>query len=164
MRTSYLGLLRSLAEHEVDCIVVGGVAAILAGAPVSTLDLDVVYDRDPENLERLERCLRSLGARYRDPAGRVIEPTRERLASHRTNLLTTDLGPLDLMTEIGAGATYADLLTAAEVQEIAGLRIRVLGLAEVIASKERANRDKDRAMLPVLRRTLELRENDPEDR
>jgi hypothetical protein len=156
MPTSYLGLLRALAEHRVEHVVVGGVAAILAGAPITTLDLDVLYDRAPENLERLGRCLRSLGARYRDPAGRRFEPTGERLATLKTHLLLTDHGPLDLMTEIGAGATYADLLSATHVLEVGDLAVRVLDLAKVIETKEHANRDKDRAMLPLLRHTLEL--------
>ncbi len=41
-----------LSRHDVDFIVIGGVAAILEGVPITTLDLDIVYDRAPENLER----------------------------------------------------------------------------------------------------------------
>jgi len=78
VRPRFLELLRLLARQEVDFIVVGGVAAILEGVPIS-------------------------------------------------------------------------------VREIADLRIRVLELARVIKTKEQAGRDKDLAMLPVLRRTLEMR-------
>ena len=39
--------------------------------------------------------------------------------------------------------------------EVAGLRLRVLSLETVIESKEATGGDKDKAMLPVLRRTLE---------
>jgi len=46
-------ILRVLVEHDVDMIVVGGVAGALAGSPVSTRDLDLVYDSSPENLDRL---------------------------------------------------------------------------------------------------------------
>jgi hypothetical protein len=41
--------------------------------------------------------------------------------------------------------------------ELSGLRVRVLALEAVIRSKEHADRDKDRAALPVLRRTLALK-------
>lgn len=157
MVANYLRLLETLADHGVDFIVVGGVAAVLEGAPITTLDLDVVHSGDAANLGRLERCLKAIGARYRDPAGRRMEPTPERLATLKTHLLLTDLGPLDIMTEIGAGSTYGDLLPASHAREVAGFRVMVLGLARVIETKEQANRDKDRAMLPVLRSTLKLR-------
>lgn len=39
--------------HGVDFIVIGEVAAILEGVAITTLDLDVIQDRSPENLERL---------------------------------------------------------------------------------------------------------------
>jgi hypothetical protein len=104
----YLDLLRVLARHEVEYMVIGGVAAVLAGAPVTTLDLDILYSREPGNLDRLLAALSELDARYRDPAGRDIRPTRQRLDTLRINLLLTKLGPLDVLPEIGAGWTYED--------------------------------------------------------
>jgi hypothetical protein len=82
----FLGILRVLLRHGVDFIVVGGVAAQLEGAPILTLDLDVLYDKAAENLERLLGALRELKARYRDPAGRHIEPDRTKLETFRINL------------------------------------------------------------------------------
>ena len=55
----YFQLLELLSRHDVDFIVTGGVAAILEGVPITTLDLDIVYDRAPENLERLLRYIHS---------------------------------------------------------------------------------------------------------
>lgn len=159
MRPRFLELLRLLAHQEIDFIVVGGVAAILEGVPITTLDLYILYDREPQNLKRLLTALQAVHARYRDPAGRHIEPTIERLATLRQNLLQTDLGPLDVLSEIGAHSTYQNLLPYTRVREVADLQIRVLELAQVIETKEQAGRDKDLAMLPVLRRTLELRRN-----
>lgn len=37
------------------------------------------------------------------------------------------------------------------------MKVHVLELAGVIESKEQANRDKDRAVLPVLRQTLAMK-------
>ena len=155
MSPKYLELLRALARGNVDYIVVGGVAAVLEGAPITTLDLDILYDRRPENLEHLLAVLRSVNARYRDPAGRDIRPDVERLATLRLSLLLTELGPLDVLPEIGEGWTYDELLPDTTVREVGDLRVRVLSLGKLIEAKELANRDKDRAMLPVLRRTLE---------
>lgn len=153
----FLGLLRVLLRHGVDFFVVGGVAAQLEGAPILTLDLDVLYDKAPENLERLLAALQELKARYRDPAGRHIEPDLEKLATMRTNLLHTELGALDVLSAIGHGLTFQDLAGRTIVYELGEMRVLVLELAGVIESKEQANREKDRAVLPVLRQTLAMK-------
>jgi len=153
----FLGLLRVLLRHGVDFIVVGGVAAQLEGAPILTLDLDVLYDKAPGNIGRLLAALRELKARYRDPAGRRIEPDAEKLQTLRTHLLLTELGALDVLDAIGNGRTYQDLESRAIGYELGELRVRVLDLAAVIESKEQANREKDRAALPVLRQTLAMK-------
>lgn len=80
----FRGLLQALLRHEVDFLVVGGVAAQLEGAPVVTFDLDILYDKTPENLDRLLSLVQELKARYRDPAGRHIEPDLAKLQTLRT--------------------------------------------------------------------------------
>jgi hypothetical protein len=152
----FLGLLRALLRHEVAFCVVGGVAAQLAGAPILTFDLDILFEKTAGNLSRLLMALHDLEARYRDPAGRHIEPDLARLESVHLHLLLTRLGALDLLSTIGCGQTYRDLLDRTTVYKLGGLDVRVLDLAAVIESKEHADRDKDRAALPVLRQTLAL--------
>jgi hypothetical protein len=156
-RTSFLGLLRVLLRHGIEFLVVGGVAAQLEGAPILTLDLDILYDKSPQNVERLLAALRELKARYRDPAGRHIEPDREKLETLRMHLLLTELGALDLLGEIGKGLIFNDLAGRTIAYEIGEARVRVLELAAVIETKEHANRAKDRAVLPVLRQTLAMK-------
>ena len=129
---------------------------MIEGAPITTLDLDILYDAGPQNQERLLETLRQLNARFRDPAGCEIRPDLERLRGLRTGLLHTDLGPLDILSRIGDDQTYGDLLEASAERQVGDLRVRVLGLEKLIEVKELAGRDKDLAMLPVLRRTLEL--------
>jgi hypothetical protein len=153
----FLGLLRVLLRHEVDFFVVGGVAALLEGAPILTLDLDILYDKAPGNLDRLLNVLQEIKARYRDPAGRHIEPDAVKLQTMRTHLLLTDLGALDVLSAIGNGLTYQDLVGRTLVYELGEHRVRVLELAAVIETKQQANRDKDRAVLPVLQQTLAMK-------
>jgi hypothetical protein len=153
----FLELLRTLERHSVEHVIVGGVAAILEGAPMTTLDLDVVYRVDEANVERLHAALVELEAIYRDPGGRKIEPTPDRLRANRVNLLQTRLGLLDVLQTVGASWGYEDVLSRSHRREVEELRVQVLDLADNIATKEVAARDKDRAMLPLLRRTLELK-------
>jgi len=151
-------ILKVLSRHEVEFILVGGLAAIVQGAPVFTFDLDIVFLKTAENLPRLLSALRELDAHYLDPAGRRIEPDAGKLASFRMHQLVTSLGPLDVMETIGAGMSYTDLLDDTQVSEVAGIHVQVLGLATIILSKEQANRENDRATLHILRRTLHLKQ------
>lgn len=155
-KTEFVRILRTLSKSGVDFIVVGGMGAVLQGAPIATFDLDVVHSRSPENIERLMRALELMEARYRAQAGRSLRPTPDHLASDGHQLLMTKWGPLDLLGMIGRRRGYEQLLPhAIEMDVKAGPRVRVLTLAVLIETKEEAARDKDRAVLAILRRTLE---------
>lgn len=153
----FLGLLRTLLRHGVEFCVVGGVAAHLEGAPSLTLVLEVLYDTAAENLSRLLAALHELKARYRDLAGRHIAPDVKKLETMRMHLLLTELGALDVLSAIGDGLTYRDLVGRTVSYQLGEARVRVLELAAVIETKEHADRGKDRAMLPVLRQTLAMK-------
>jgi hypothetical protein len=158
--SEFFDILRVLTRHQVDFILVGGLAAILEGAPVSTFDLDIVWNRTPENQPRLLTALHELNATYLDPAGRHIVPDVGKLATLRIHRLKTDFGPLDVMETIGHGMAYQDLVDKSQLYEIDEMRIRILGLETIILSKEQAMREKDRATLPILRRTLLLKRSE----
>jgi hypothetical protein len=148
-------ILRRLAENDVEFVVVGMAAGILQGAPGTTLDLDVVHRRSPENVERLLRVLTELDATYRhDPRG--LRPAESHLASAGHQLLRTRLGDLDCLGTIDQDRRYEDLLPISVEMTIAvGRTVRVLSLPALIEAKERAGRPKDLAALPLLRATLE---------
>jgi predicted nucleotidyltransferase len=154
-RTDFLKILKVLAEEQVEFIVVGGVCAVLHGAPVTTFDLDLVHARDPENIQRLIKALQRLDARYRTADDRVLRPQTDRLKTGGHQLLLTTAGPLDLLGEIGAGRGFAELLDHVEECRLGpGLTVRLLKLEMLIRSKEEAAREKDHAVLAILRRTL----------
>lgn len=52
--------LKLLADFEVNCVVVGGVAAGARGSTQATFDVDVCYARDKKNLVRVAQALRSV--------------------------------------------------------------------------------------------------------
>jgi len=155
VKPDFLELFRALDRAGVEHVSVGGVAAILEGAPIATLELNIVYRRDSDNLIRLASLLEQLGARYRDPEGRDIRPNLERLKSNDINLLDTSLGPLDAMQRIGPGWSWDEVVERSHTLTVGNLDVQVLDLAFIIESKVATNQDKDRAMLPVLGRTLE---------
>ncbi len=136
----FLGLLKVLTAHDVDFVIVGGVAGVLAGAPLLTLDLDVVFDPALDNLPRLLAALQELDARYRDPAGRHIVPTLDKLRTLRMNLLTTRLGDLDVLRSIGRDLRYPDLLERCHEYRLSDLHVRAIDLPTLIEAKEIADR------------------------
>lgn len=146
--------LTVLAEHEVELIVVGGISAILQGAPVVTADLDVVHRRTPENVRRLLAALRSIDATNRhDPRG--LAPEESHLLGPGHNLLQTTCGPLDALGAIEAGLSYDDLLPDSEELRVGpNLSVRVLTLRRLVELKAASGRPKDLAALPTLRATL----------
>jgi hypothetical protein len=151
----FAALLGVLSRRDVAFLVVGGVGAALQGAPISTFDLDIVHARDPENVTRLLGALQELEARYRARPDLDRGPDVSHLVSPGHQLLMTRFGPLDLLGAIGRGEGYAELRPhTVELELGTGLRVRVLDLETLIRIKDELGREKDRAVLPILRRTL----------
>src|SRR5260370_4273409 len=157
-RPKFRETLEVLDGKRVEGIVVGGVAAVLQGVPISTLDTGIVSRRAADNIERLVAALREIEAIYRDPADRRIEPDATRFAAGGHHLLETRFGPLDLLATIGANRTYEDLEQHATRDALEGLYVLLLHLRALIETKEQPGRGKDLLALPVLRETLRLRE------
>ena len=161
--SGFLAALRALHNEGVKFAVVGGLAAVLNGAPVNTFDLDIVPARDQENIAKLLRVLDSLDAIYRMQPDRRLKPGASHLSSPGHHNLITNCGALDVLGTIGRGLAYEDLLPQTIVMDIdEGVQVRVLNLATIVALKEELAGEKDLAVLPVLRRTLEQSRRDPE--
>jgi predicted nucleotidyltransferase len=152
--------LRALHDAGVGFILVGGLAAVLNGAPVNTFDVDIVHSRDTANVARILPVLEALDAIFRMQPERRLRPNASHLASAGHLNLITRYGPLDLLGTIGNNLSYEDLVPRSVELDVAeGLRIRVLDLETLIAVKEELRGEKDLAVLPILRRTLEEKQN-----
>lgn len=149
-------ILEVLSRHDVDFIVVKGLAAVLQGAPIITNDVDVVYSREAENQKRLLAALQEMQARFRDDERRLA-PSLSHLASKGHKLLTTALGDLDCLGAIETDTSYEELLPHADRIEIAGVPTRVLTLERLIRVKQNLTRPKDKLMLLQLEATLDER-------
>jgi hypothetical protein len=152
-------LLAELCDAGVEFIIVGGAAAVIQGAPITTNDLDIVHRRTPENVARLLDVLLRLDATMRyDLANRGLRPTAEMLAGKGQINLSTSLGPIDPLCELDEGKGYEELLPHSQSVIDEGRPLRVLDLPTLIAVKTKAGRPKDRIVLPILIATLEERE------
>lgn len=148
--------LRTLAHHRVEFIVVGNVAGVLHGAPVATFDINIVHRRDDANVENLIAALTELKAGYRDLTDRQLPPRADLLMAAGHNLFRTTAGDLDALGTVGRDLSFDDLLPRSVTFRLEGFEIRSITLEQLIELKEAAGRPKDVAVLPVLRRTLQL--------
>ena len=152
-RADFQDILRILTRHQVEFITVGGMAAVFNGAPIITVDVDILHRRTPENVARLLNALRELGAIYRnDP--RNLTPGASHLIGPGHQLLQTNHGDLDVLGTIDDVVVYEDVLADTIDVELGDIRVLALDLARVIKAKEFAGRPKDVAVLPVLRAAL----------
>ena len=136
-----LRLLGSLQRHKIRFMVVGLSAAALQGAPVVTEDVDLWFDdlSDP----KLMRALVKVGAAYIPPFG--YNPPMLGGAGSQ---------PFDVVVRMDGLGKFSDEWKRALEIKVGGLRLKVLPLERILASKQAANRPKDRRVIPVLQNTL----------
>jgi hypothetical protein len=136
-----LRLLESLQRHKIRFIVVGLSAAALQGAPVVTEDVDLWFDdlSDP----KLMQALVKVGAAYIPPFG------------HNPPMLGgAGSQPFDVVVRMDGLGKFSDEWKRAIEIKVGTLRLKVLPLERILASKQAANRPKDRRVIPVLKNTL----------
>ncbi len=138
------GALRVLTAGRVEFIVAGGVAGTLLGSARLTTDLDVVYRRSPDNMERLVSALEPTRPYLRGaPPNLPFRWDTATLARGLNFTLVTSLGDLDLLGELTGGGDYDALLPHSVDVAAHGLALRVLGLDKLIEVKRAAGRPKD---------------------
>ena len=151
-------ILEVLERHRVRFVLIGGFAATIHGSPYVTTDVDITPAASPENLTQLSAALGELGARIRvagEPEGFAFNHDGASLAKGQVWNLTTNFGDLDISFVPSGTDGYDDLRRDATELEILGVHVPLASLADIIRSKEAADRPKDRLVLPVLRRILE---------
>lgn len=137
-------LLRALVEGGARFVVIGGLAAQAHGSPLITEDLDICFDLERDNLERLGDVLAELMAVRRGMPEGVVAPVDARaLRAGDVFTLRTRFGDLDLLARPDPGLDFATLTSRAVQFEYDGLRVLMASLDDVIAMKRAAGRPKD---------------------
>jgi hypothetical protein len=122
-------------------MLVGLAAASLQGANTATLDVDIWFENTSD--PRIGEAIRSVGGIWVSGAFGMQPPqigsVSERLA------VVTHMSGLGTFTEESAHTTQVDL---------DGIKVPVLRLERIIASKQAAGRKKDLAVIPALEEAL----------
>ena len=156
--TDFKTLLRTLTDGHVEFILIGGVAATVHGSARLTQDVDVVYQRSRDNLERLVLALSGYRPYLRGaPPGLPFRWDAVTLQRGLNFTLTTAVGDLDLLGEIPGGGTYEDLSAHTVDIQVFGVACRCLTLERLIHVKRAAGRPKDFEAIAELEAILEER-------
>jgi hypothetical protein len=136
-------LVQTLARHEVDYVVIGGMADTLHGSDFLTTDADLLVRVDRDNLSHLDAALQELGAdRRSDPDSYITNPES----------FTTQAGNVDVFQEAPGVGTYVDAVATAWVEDFDGHNVRYLDLETLIRSRQAAGRPNDQLRLTHLYR------------
>lgn len=149
-------LIKGLSQTGVEFIIVDGIAAVAQGAPVTTFDLDIVHRRTEDNVERLDRFLKSIDAHFRRPDDKMLKPAAEDFKGRGHFLLSTKHGPLDVLSFIEQGLEFDDLVKDCVQIDFKGDNVHILSLEKLVALKRKTSAPADRHRLQILEETLRL--------
>lgn len=159
-------LLSELERHNVDYVIVGGIAALLQGASRPTSDVDLLIESSPANIERFLGVCKELRMRNRTGSEKLDAQLARRAAERQWFVsdvqdifwsAQSDAGPIDVMPTIAMSRGRVPFAAIAEeADEIVittepVLRVKVASIDQLIESKEAVGREKDRIVVEELR-------------
>lgn len=132
-------ILDDLNRAGVRYVLIGGIALIRHGVVRATRDVDVVLAPEVENLERLRALIAEWPATRPDGSpvpGDAVVPGR-------TIHLATPHGELDLLAERSTPLSFAEVSARAETRRVDGVEAPICSLADLVALKRIAGRERD---------------------
>ncbi|MBI2325374.1 MAG: hypothetical protein HYU87_10495 [Chloroflexi bacterium] len=151
-------ILRILATHDVRFVVIGGLAGNIHGSTTITRDLDICYERTPENMERLANALRELRVTQRGADPKLPFRIDTRTIRNGLNFTFDTLhGWFDCLGD-ASGYGYAVLAPNAEAGEIGEVKVLIASLDDLIRMKRAAGRLKDLVEIEDLSKLRDVRE------
>ena len=151
-----LEILRTLDAHRVPFVIVGGMAAVIGGAPVVTRDIDVLRSNAAADIASWLAAFEELEAVFRGDARR-LRPNASHLSGPGHLLLDTRFGTLDVLGTIEESTTMVDVLPDTTWVDLDDFRVRVLSLERLLVVKRKLSRPKDQLMALQIEAVLEER-------
>jgi predicted nucleotidyltransferase len=138
-------LLRSLNEHNVDYLLIGGYALAAHGYQRATTDIDVMIPSTRDAGQRLKNALMVLP----DQAARDLEPE---WFEEGENIRVADAFVVDIMLNAN-GHTYSSLKQYTEIIDLDGIPVKTVSLEGLLLTKQTV-RDKDVGDRAILERAI----------
>lgn len=149
-RLDALRIFEELARHEVNFVLVGGLAAQTHGNTRMTNDVDVIPEPDPANLDRLASALNALGARVLNPGSEGIDIDAAMLPRATIWQFATPHGDIDILNDAPGAAPFEGLRDRALVVALGDVRVAVAGRDDLIRMKLARGRPVDRSDVAAL--------------
>lgn len=144
-------LLERLVGSGVRFVLVGGLAVNAWGHVRGTQDVDLVPDPAPDNLDRLAALLIELEGRVEVADGRLASSAIPLfLAAGDRALVSTPLGPVDVLQGVPPVPPFAQLDEEAVDVDLGGTVLRVCSLSALLAMKRASSRPRDHDDLEAL--------------
>lgn len=148
-----LGAIHELVQHEVEFVLIGGLAVRALGSNRVTNDTDICYERTSENLERLASALTAMNARritdlHFEGVETVVNSAY--LEGEDMFAFMTDFGQLDCLASPAGIKTYAELKEDSLPTDLSGVTAHVASLQALRRMKEARGWPVDRTDLLVL--------------
>jgi hypothetical protein len=137
--TGFGRIFADLNGAGVRYVVVGGIALIRHGVVRATRDVEVVIAPDEDNLAVVRELITEWAATR--PDGSALDP--DAVALGRTINLRTPHGDLDLLREPGSPLSFRELDARADERRVDGVPARICSLADLVALKRMAGRERD---------------------
>jgi hypothetical protein len=137
------GILRALAEHGVDYVIIGGLAVQTHGHVRTTVDIDVLPRPDPSNMKRLADALNALEARILNPGSEDLKIDAKMLPRATLWQFTTRHGGIDVVRDAPGAPPFDELRKRALQIRLGELRLSVAGRDDLISMKRASARPVD---------------------
>ncbi len=128
-------ILRSLAEHKVDYVLIGGLAVQTHGHVRMTNDADLMPAPNRANLQRLAAALQSLDARVLNPGHEKTAISSAMLPRATIWQFATRDGGIDVMHEVPGGHPFSELRERALRVRLGDVDVPVVSLDDLIRMK-----------------------------
>ena len=136
-------ILRALAAHQVDYVLVGGLAVQTHGHMRTTVDVDVLPRPAPANLARLASALNALGARVLNPGSEGLVIDAAMFPRATLWQFATRHGAIDVLHDAPGAPRYDELRRRALEIQLGDLEIAVAGRDDLISMKRASGRPVD---------------------
>ena len=155
----YESVFRTFQLEKVSYLIAGGMAVNLYGVPRFTKDLDILIDPSEENLKRLSRCLRSLGYQPKVPVSLdvFLDPANWMKWKREKGMIALNFyhpgkpyEEIDLLVNVPL--SFSEAKRNSEIIRAGNLRLKLVGIDDLIRLKRQAKREQDLADIEALRK------------
>jgi hypothetical protein len=136
-------ILEALVAHNVEYVILGGLAVQTHGHVRTTVDIDVFPQPEPSNLARLADALNALDARVLNPGSEGLTIDAAMLPRATMWQFATRHGAIDVLHDAPGAPPYDELRSRALEIQLGEMKIAVAGRDDLINMKRASARPID---------------------